>query len=94
VVTDSNAFAGGTSLTVGAGSVFLFDPSQAAGPVIESSPAVQDSAAAVPEPGMLALLAAGAISAAFAFRRVSARRMCRRRPRQAQRSSGREEHHT
>jgi len=54
VATNSNAIPDGTSLTVGAGATFIFDPSQAS-----ASPAA--GAVAVPEPGTLALLAAGAI---------------------------------
>jgi len=54
VVTNSNAFPSGTTLIAGAGGTFIFDPSSAGSPVMNSA------AAAVPEPGTLVLLIAGA----------------------------------
>jgi len=57
IAASSSALRGGTSLTVGAGGTFIFDPSQATAP-----PA--SSAVAVPEPGTLVLLAVGAIGLA------------------------------
>jgi len=48
------ALPGGTALTVAAGATFVFDPSL-------SAPPVASGAVAVPEPGTLVLLAAGAI---------------------------------
>jgi autotransporter-associated beta strand protein len=54
IVTSNTALPDGSSLTVGAGGTFLFDPSAAGSPVANSSATV-----AVPEPGTLALLIAG-----------------------------------
>ena len=56
VITSAYALPDGTSLTVGAGGTFIFDPSQAASAVVNSA-----AAAAVPEPSTLALLGLGAI---------------------------------
>ena len=62
------AIAAGTNLTVAAGGTFLYDPSTAAAPLAASPQAVV--AAAVPEPGTLALLAAvGMAGAAIWLRR-------------------------
>ncbi len=57
-VTNSSALPDGTSLTVGAGGVFIFDPSAAAAQSLAVSPG---AIAAVPEPGTLGLLAAGGV---------------------------------
>ena len=65
LVTSSTALPSGTSLTVGAGGTFIFDPSVAGSPVVAS----QGQTAAVPEPGTLALLAAGTLMAFAAWRR-------------------------
>ena len=54
-VTNSSALPDGTSLAVGAGGVFIFDPLVFAA---QSLAVLQDSAAAVPEPGTLGLLTA------------------------------------
>ena len=54
-VLSGSALPDGTSLTVGAGGTFIFDPSAAGSPVSNSAAAV-----ALPEPGTLALLIAGA----------------------------------
>jgi len=68
IATTTQALPAGTSLTVGGGGTLVFDPSVGAAPVVATgSPAV----AAVPEPGTWALLAAGALLAAFAQRRRS-----------------------
>ena len=67
IATCSDAIPAGTSLSVGAGGVFIYDPSQAptAGSVVAAG-----TVAAVPEPGTLTLLAAGlAVAAAFGWRR-------------------------
>ena len=56
IVTSNHAVPDGTNLTVGAGGTFIFDPSQDATPV---------TAAAVPEPGPLVLLAVGAALVGF-----------------------------
>ena len=61
-VTTSDTIADGTSLTVGAGGQFVFDPSAAAAPGEALTGAV---VAAVPEPGTLLLLAVGALAAGF-----------------------------
>jgi len=55
IATSGASLPGGTSLTIGAGGVFDFDPSVAGSPVAGSG-----AVAAVPEPGTLALLTAGA----------------------------------
>jgi len=54
IATNSSAIPNGTSLTVGAGGAFIFDPSQAS-----ASPAA--AVIAVPEPGTLVLLTVAAI---------------------------------
>ena len=61
VLTQATALPAGESLTVGAGGTFVFDPSVAAAPVETA----RGAAAAVPEPGTLALLSmAGVVAAA------------------------------
>jgi autotransporter-associated beta strand protein len=68
IATSSNSLPAGTNLTVGGGSTFIFDPSQAAAPAaggaarVAAAPAGE--VAAVPEPGTVALLAAGLIAGA------------------------------
>jgi autotransporter-associated beta strand protein len=71
VAASASAIPNGTSLTVGAGGTFIFDPSQAGAPVVGSTSSA--GVAAVPEPGTLALLAATLLSAAIyrRFRRRS-----------------------
>jgi autotransporter-associated beta strand protein len=64
-ITSNSAIADGTSLTVGAGGTFIFDPSAALAPVTSSGAAV----AAVPEPGTLALLIAGLVVGFGVWRR-------------------------
>jgi hypothetical protein len=61
------AFPDGTSLTVGAGGMFVFDRSWAGAPVV-GSPA-SSAVAAVPEPGTSMLLATGAFVAFAASQR-------------------------
>ena len=77
----SLALPSGMSLSVGAGGVFLFGPSQQVyGPIDGATPqtGVAAGAAAVPEPGTLTLLAAGAIAlAAYGLRRRRAARAAR-----------------
>jgi autotransporter-associated beta strand protein len=69
IATNSNAIPHGTSLTVGAGGTFIFDPSAAGSPVMNSA------AAAVPESSTLALLGVGAIGLlGCAWRRRTSRK--------------------
>ena len=66
IVTANTALADGSSLAVGAGGTFIFDPVYPSGsPVVASASAVS----AVPEPGTFALLVAGALVAFAAWRR-------------------------
>ncbi len=69
IVGNSGALPAGSSLTVGAGSTFIFDPNGPAGSAMAAaSPA--GAVEAVPEPGSLALLSvAGIVTAAAAWRR-------------------------
>jgi len=65
IVTSSTALPSGSSLIVGAGGTFIFDPSMAASPVMVSS-----GAAAVPEPSTSFLLGIGAVGlVAYGWRR-------------------------
>ena len=57
-VTNSSALPDGTNLTIGPGGAFIFDPAATAAQSLAVSPA---ATAAVPEPGMLGLLAAGGV---------------------------------
>ena len=60
IVDHGGAIPDGTSVTVGAGGTLIFDPEATAGPVADAH--LRSSAGetvAVPEPGTLALLAAG-----------------------------------
>ena len=59
IVTAASALPTGTSLTVGAGGTFIFDPMATAAPVA-ASPA--GAIAAVPEPASLVLLGVGALA--------------------------------
>ncbi len=74
-VTESSALPAGTRLIIGAGGVFIFDPTVAGAPPEDSSRTASPAAgvAAVPEPGALALLSAALWSAAIyrRFRRRS-----------------------
>ena len=71
VLTTAGALPDGSSLTVGAGGILVFDPSFSSnvvsGGVIAADVAV--GVATVPEPGTLVLLAVGAALVAFASRR-------------------------
>ena len=73
VATTSTALPDSTSLAVGVGATFIFDPSVTGSPVtngqtLAASPGLP--VAAVPEPGTLALLgAAGIVAAAGGWRR-------------------------
>jgi autotransporter-associated beta strand protein len=62
-ITTAAALPTGTSLTVGAGGIFIFDQMATAAPLAASA---AGSVAPVPEPGTLVLLLTGATLAAFA----------------------------
>ena len=65
-VTDTAAIADGTSLAVGSGGIFIFDPTVAAAPGESASGvATADRVAAVPEPSTIVLLLAALWSAAW-----------------------------
>ena len=67
IATNAYALPAGTSLNVGAGGTFIFDPSVSAAPMAS---AAASQANPVPEPGTLVLLAAGAIGfLGYAWRR-------------------------
>ena len=71
IATDGGAIPDASSLTVGAGGVFIFDPSMAGAPMTHgatfaASPA--GAVAAVPEPGTIAILLA-ALWSAVIYRR-------------------------
>jgi autotransporter-associated beta strand protein len=68
VVTSNTALPDGTSLTVGAGGAFVFDPSVSAAPVDGFSVAASQTNP-LPEPGTLALLIAGLVVGFSARRR-------------------------
>ena len=76
ITTSDVAILDGTSLTVGAGGTFIFDPAATAAPLACSVPA--GAVAAVPEPGTLLLLAAGLCGAAV-HRRLRRRKVGRGR---------------
>ncbi len=61
--TTAAALPEGSSLTIGAGGTFIFDPTATAAPLVASPAGL---VAPVPEPGTLVLLLAGAMLAAFA----------------------------
>ena len=68
ILTKNTAVADGASLTVGAGGVFIFDPTlAAAGNAAAASPS-GSALAAVPEPGTIILLSVGA-ALLLAYRR-------------------------
>ena len=74
IVNNSSAIPDGTSLTVGAGGVFIFDPMVYVGSSVESSPAhAAGGVAAVPEPGTIILLAAGLVAGFVVWRRGKSR---------------------
>ena len=69
-VTNPNALANGTSLTVAAGGTFVFDPLASSSPVADHA---TSPLAAVPEPGTLVLLLAAGVTLATLLRRRQAR---------------------
>ena len=69
-VVNCSAIADGTRLTVGAGGMFVYDPSAAGTPSANSSPSLV--VAPVPEPRSIALLLA-ALGSAIIYRRFSSR---------------------
>ncbi len=78
IVNTSAALPAGTSLSVGAGGTFLFDPSVVAPTVSSQGLAASPAGAveAVPEPGTIALLLAALWSAAI-YRRLATRHVSR-----------------
>ena len=65
IATNATALPDGTSLTVGAGGVFVFDPSAGAAPMESASSQAAGRGSvveAVPEPSTLALLAVGLVA--------------------------------
>jgi len=67
IVNNSGAIADGSSLTVGAGGTFIFDPTMG-GTSIDAAPSLRPEV--VPEPGSLSLLGvAGIVAAVVAWRR-------------------------
>ena len=74
IANNSGAIPDGSSLTVGAGGVFIFDPTVSATPnAIAVGAACPAEVAAVPEPGTLALLLVAALWSAAACRRFAKR---------------------
>ena len=70
LATTNTATPDGTSLTVAAGGTFAFDPLGPGGsPVVAGAVSAVAPVSAVPEPGTLALLMAGAVAAFAAWRR-------------------------
>ncbi len=69
IVTTASALAAGSNLTVGAGGTFIFDPNDAAGYSAKTAASPAGTVEAVPEPGSLALLAAGLLAGFAAWRR-------------------------
>ena len=69
VVTSSSSIAPNTSLTIDAGGTLLFDPNGTADLVATPSVSPAGAIAAVPEPGTLALLAAGLVAGFGVWRR-------------------------
>ena len=77
IVNNSGAIPDGSSLTVGAGGAFIFDPTVSGSPAVglsrdSSVPSSASVVAAVPEPGTIALFLAALWSAAI-YRRFSRR---------------------
>ena len=61
VATSGTALPDGTSLTVGTGGTFIFDPSVASLPAGNATVSAASAVAAVPEPGTLVLLLVGLV---------------------------------
>ena len=79
--TNSSALGDAMGLTVGAGGTLIFGPSDSGAPAAASTFAASHAAevAAVPEPGTLALLVAGPLSAVI-YRRLRRRSLSESRP--------------
>ncbi|MGA2254756.1 MAG: autotransporter-associated beta strand repeat-containing protein, partial [Thermoguttaceae bacterium] len=71
IISNGNALPNNTSLTIGAGASFIFDPAAASSAPIVSA---QSAVAAVPEPSTIVLLVVGAMLGGIAWRRTSIRR--------------------
>ena len=69
IVASNSALLDGSSLTVGAGGVFVFDPSQYVAGSVQHLSQGSQVVSPVPEPGTLALLLAGVIVGLAAWRR-------------------------
>ena len=69
MITTAAALPTGSSLAVGAGGTFIFDPTATAAPVVAAGSAAPAGVAAVPEPGALALLAVAAMVGCGIWRR-------------------------
>ncbi len=69
VITSGSSIAPNTSLTIDAGGTLLFDPNGTADLVATASVSPAGAIAAVPEPGTLALLAAGLVAGFGVWRR-------------------------
>ena len=88
IVTTNTALLDGSSLTVGAGGTFIFDPAASASSLTAAPQVRPAGVEAVPEPGTIALLAA-ALCAAAACRHIEVRSPRRHRSRSTGGQAGR-----